>query len=114
MREHDSPFGGELAGHFYYRRNYTADSSIGTVIEVLNHLRETGKPLSELVAPLKGWEVKSSEVWLDRFDFAKIAMYQDLVAHEPPGEGDGVDDRPGERSGLERRAGRRRRLIADA
>ncbi len=53
MREHDSPFGGELAGHFYYRRNYTADSSIGTVIEVLNPLRETGKPLSELVAPLK-------------------------------------------------------------
>ncbi len=53
MREHDSPFGGELAGHFYFRRNYTADSSIGTVIEVLNHLRETGKPLSELVAPLK-------------------------------------------------------------
>jgi phosphomannomutase len=53
MREHDSPFGGELAGHFYYKRNYTADSSIGTVIEVLNHLRETGKPLSELVAPLK-------------------------------------------------------------
>jgi len=53
MREHDSPFGGELAGHFYYRRNYTADSSIGTVIEVLNHMRETGKPLSELVAPLK-------------------------------------------------------------
>ena len=38
MREHDSPFGGELAGHFYYKRNYTADSSIGTVIEVLNHL----------------------------------------------------------------------------
>jgi phosphomannomutase len=53
MRSHDSPFGGELAGHFYYRRNSTADSSIGTVIEVLNHLRETGRPLSELVAPLK-------------------------------------------------------------
>jgi phosphomannomutase len=53
MREHDSPFGGELAGHFYYRRNYTADSSIGTLIEVLNHLRETGRPLSELIAPLK-------------------------------------------------------------
>jgi len=53
MRKHNSPFGGELAGHYYYRRNYTADSSIGTVIEVLNHLRETGKPLSELVAPLK-------------------------------------------------------------
>ena len=52
MREHDSPFGGELAGHFYYRRNFTADSSILTVIEGLNHIREEGRPLSELVAPL--------------------------------------------------------------
>ncbi len=52
MREHNSPFGGELAGHFYFRRNFTADSSIMTLIETLNHIRETGKPLSELVAPL--------------------------------------------------------------
>jgi len=53
MREHNSPFGGELAGHFYFRRNFTADSSIMTVIEVLNHIRETGRTLSELVAPLE-------------------------------------------------------------
>jgi phosphomannomutase len=53
MREHGAPFGGELAGHFYYRSNYTADSSIITVIEVLNHLRESGLPLSKLVAPLR-------------------------------------------------------------
>lgn len=52
MRTHGSPFGGELAGHFYFRRNYTADSSLMTVIEVLNELRESGLPLSELVAPL--------------------------------------------------------------
>ncbi len=53
MREHNSPFGGELAGHFYYRRNFTADSSIMTVIETLNPIRETGRTLSELVAPLE-------------------------------------------------------------
>jgi phosphomannomutase len=53
MRKHNSPFGGELAGHFYFRRNFTADSSIMTVIEVLNHIRETGRTLSELVAPLE-------------------------------------------------------------
>jgi phosphomannomutase len=53
MRKHNSPFGGELAGHFYFRRNFTADSSIMTVIEVLNHIRETGQTLSELVAPLE-------------------------------------------------------------
>jgi len=52
MRDHGSPFGGELAGHLYYRCNYTADSSILTVIEVLNLLRETGRPLAELAAPL--------------------------------------------------------------
>lgn len=53
MRVHNSPFGGELAGHFYFRDNFTADSSIMTLIEVLCTLRETGKPLSELVAPLR-------------------------------------------------------------
>ncbi len=53
MRDHNAPFGGELAGHFYYRDNYTADSSILTLIEVLDLLRETGRPLSELVAPLR-------------------------------------------------------------
>jgi len=52
MRDHGSPFGGELAGHLYYRCNYTADSSILTVIEVLNLLRETGRPLAQLAAPL--------------------------------------------------------------
>ncbi len=53
MRRHDSPFGGELAGHFYFRSNYTADSSIMTVAMVLDTMRETGRPLSELIAPLK-------------------------------------------------------------
>jgi phosphomannomutase len=53
MRRHNAPFGGELAGHFYYRRNFTADSSIMTVVEVLNELREKGRPLSELIAPLE-------------------------------------------------------------
>lgn len=52
MRRHNSPFGGELAGHFYFRANFTADSSIMTLIEVLEHLRETGKSLSEVVEPL--------------------------------------------------------------
>lgn len=52
MRKLNAPFGGELAGHFYYRSNYTADSSLITVVHLLNALRETGSTLSELVAPL--------------------------------------------------------------
>ncbi len=53
MRRHGSPFGGELAGHFYYRANYTADSSIMTLIEVLCAVRESGRKLSELIEPLR-------------------------------------------------------------
>ncbi len=53
MRRIGSPFGGELAGHFYYRANYFADSSMITAIEVLNVVRRTGKRLSELLRPLR-------------------------------------------------------------
>jgi phosphomannomutase len=53
MRRIDSPFGGELAGHFYWRANFTADSSMITMIEVLNLLRREGKACSELLEPLQ-------------------------------------------------------------
>jgi phosphomannomutase len=53
MRRIDSPFGGELAGHFYYRENFTADSSFITLAEVLNVLRGAGGSFSELLAPLR-------------------------------------------------------------
>jgi phosphomannomutase len=61
MRRVGSPFGGELAGHFYYRENFFADSAIITVIEMLNLLRRSGKPLSELLAPLRTY-VSTGEV----------------------------------------------------
>jgi len=53
MRRIGSPFGGELAGHFYYRENYFADSSLITTIEVLNVLRRTGKRFADLLNPLR-------------------------------------------------------------
>ncbi|MEM8964299.1 MAG: phosphomannomutase/phosphoglucomutase [Acidobacteriota bacterium] len=52
MRERDAIFGGELAGHYYFRELYTADSSLRAVYEMLNLLWKTGKPLSELTQPL--------------------------------------------------------------
>jgi phosphomannomutase len=53
MRRINSPFGGELAGHFYYRENYFADSSLITTIEVLNLVRREGRPLAALLQPLR-------------------------------------------------------------
>jgi phosphomannomutase len=52
LRNRNALFGGELAGHYYFRDHSCADSSLGAVFEVFNLLRSSGKKLSELVAPL--------------------------------------------------------------
>jgi phosphomannomutase len=61
LRKRQGIFGGELAGHYYYRDHFYADCAILTVIEALNLLRQTGKPFSALVAPLRRY-AKSPEI----------------------------------------------------
>jgi phosphomannomutase len=61
MRRVGSPFGGELAGHFYYRENFFADSAIITVIELLNLLRRQRKPLAGMLASLRTY-VSTGEI----------------------------------------------------
>ena len=61
LRKRDGIFGGELAGHYYFRDTFHADSAILAVVEVLNVLRETGKSLSELIQPLRRY-AKSPEI----------------------------------------------------
>ncbi len=53
MREADAVFGGDIAGHYYFRDNYFSESSSLTVAKMLELLTLTGKPLSELYRPLK-------------------------------------------------------------
>lgn len=53
MRKVGCIFGGELAGHYYFKENFYADSSIIAVIEVLNAMGLSGETLSELVKPIK-------------------------------------------------------------
>jgi phosphomannomutase len=53
MREENALFAGELSGHFYYKDSFFTESSIISTILVLNMIREEGKSLSELIAPLK-------------------------------------------------------------
>ncbi len=52
LRRHDGIFGGELAGHYYFKANYTADCAIMAVYEMFNLLWKHQQPLSKLVAPL--------------------------------------------------------------
>lgn len=61
LRKRDGIFGGELAGHYYFRDHYYADCSLMAVVEVLNMLRKRGQPLSMLVNPLKRY-AKSPEI----------------------------------------------------
>jgi phosphomannomutase len=61
MRKREAIFGGELAGHYYFRDHSYADCPLMSVVEVLNLLRQTGKPLSELIKPLQRYS-KSPEI----------------------------------------------------
>lgn len=61
MREVDAVFGGELAGHYYYKETFTADSSDLTLLRVLEIMTKEGKPLSEILRPfLKYWKIKET------------------------------------------------------
>lgn len=53
MRDCNAVFAGELAGHFYFQENYVAESSGLALLMVANAIEKSGKPLSEIVRPLR-------------------------------------------------------------
>ena len=55
MAETGAIFGGEHSAHYYFRDNYRADSGIIASMIVLEQLSVSGRPLSELLAPLDRW-----------------------------------------------------------
>jgi phosphomannomutase len=61
MRENDAIFAGELSGHYYFKANSTAESSSMAVFALANIVSRSGKPLSELVAPLRKY-AQSGEI----------------------------------------------------
>jgi phosphomannomutase len=55
MRESGAIFAGELSGHFYFRFSPTlvADDGIAAFVALLDVVSHAGRPLSELLAPLR-------------------------------------------------------------
>ena len=53
MAETGAVFGGEHSGHYYFQDNFRADSGILAALYVLETMSQAGKPLSELLGPLK-------------------------------------------------------------
>jgi phosphomannomutase len=52
MREENAIFGGEHSGHFYFRDNWYADSGLIALVIVLELVSQSGKTLSQLLAPI--------------------------------------------------------------
>jgi phosphomannomutase len=53
LRERDGLFGGELAGHYYFREHFYCDSALMAALLVLGILARERRPLSELVAGIR-------------------------------------------------------------
>lgn len=53
MAETGAVFGGEHSGHYYFRDHYRADSGLVAAMVVMDRMSKAGKPLSELLAPLR-------------------------------------------------------------
>ena len=61
MRENDAVFAGELSGHDSFKANFTAESSSMAAFALANIVSKSGKPLSELIAPLRKYS-QSGEI----------------------------------------------------
>lgn len=76
MREVGAVFAGELSNHFYFRDFYFAEASDWVMLLFMELMTKTGKPLSELVAPLKryhhsgeiNFEVEDTQGVMDRLE----------------------------------------------
>jgi phosphomannomutase len=52
MRDEDIPFGGEHSGHFYFRKNWFADSGMIALMQCLNVFSRATGTVSEVIAPI--------------------------------------------------------------
>lgn len=81
LAQHKAVFGGELSGHFYFRDNFNADSGAIALAVLLSAVAEGGRPVSELLAPMRRY-VQSGELNFEVDD--KDATIADLRAEFGP------------------------------
>jgi phosphomannomutase len=62
MRDEEAAFGGEVSGHFYFRDNWFADNGMIPALLMLEYLGRQGRPLSEVLAPLRARYHVSGEI----------------------------------------------------
>jgi phosphomannomutase len=62
MKREGSLFGGEVSGHYYFRDFYCADSGTLPALLILEHLSQSGKSMSQLLAPFRERYFVSGEI----------------------------------------------------
>ncbi|MCK9287432.1 MAG: phosphomannomutase/phosphoglucomutase [Sphaerochaetaceae bacterium] len=88
LREIDGIFGGELAGHYYFRDFFYCDSGILAsliVLQVVADLKKQGKTFSTLIDEIVTY-ANSGEInfKLDKKDDAVKALYDEYVKNDKP------------------------------
>ncbi len=77
MRKHKAIFAGEHSGHYYFKDNFMADSGLIAALVGLALLSDSGKSLSELVAPFRKAYVQIAET---NFEVSDKQRVMDQVA----------------------------------
>lgn len=81
MRQTGANLGGEQSGHIIFLDHMTTGDGALTAVQVVNVMIETGKPLSELAAPLERWpQVLRNVTVPDRERFAHEPAIQAAIA----------------------------------
>ena len=62
MREENGIFAGEVTGHYYFRDNFYADNGFIPALLILELMSKKGKPLHELLEPLRARYFISGEI----------------------------------------------------
>jgi phosphomannomutase len=88
MAETGAVFGGEHSGHYYFRDHYNADSGLVASMVVMDQMSKAGKPLSDLLAPLRRY-AQSGEINLPVED--KEAVIERIAKSYADGREDRTD-----------------------
>jgi phosphomannomutase len=88
MAETGAVFGGEHSGHYYFKDNFRADSGLLAALYVLETMSVEGKPLSELLAPLRRYSA-SGEINIQAKD--QQAVIGRVADAHPDGDQDRLD-----------------------
>jgi phosphomannomutase len=91
MRKEGSLFGGEVSGHYYFRDFYCADSGTIPALLILEQLSQSGRKLSDLLAPFRDRYFISGEINSEVSDqTAKMAQITERYADAHQSTLDGI------------------------